>query len=497
MGSTNIIRFFAVSFAVAAILTSCEKDINPAPRAVQFSVIGEFGEYDTKATVVNTFSMMWANGDKVFVYGKAKGEDTFSNLGVLTAKLVEDTGARVADLSGTITEPVEGCMLTLVYSPIFGDVAPDVDGGNISIDLKNQSEAAYDVTFVAYSTVTYRDVQPQTVRTSFAFATGVMRMNITGLPAGEGLVDATISGMNTVCNLELSESEEPVVTGTTEATLTRSFTSTAATSKGASSFYVAVPKITGHECTLTINYNLVSASVVNFTTTDQTKADILINFTAPATMVYKYIDSGIYFGNSIYIASTRVHWAPVNCGYDASGYKCGKYYQWGRKDGQGLQYPDATFPKGSDFVNGTVSDLSTLDPYKFYYGSKNWYSGTTPAPDDLWKEDGSSAYNPCPEGWRIPTKNEMEKLLGLHSSYTNNGGPGYMYGELPNRVFLPYTGCRHINSDFSSKTGDGMYWTSSPTREQNHNTAWSLSLLMSSLLTVEKSFGQAVRCVHD
>jgi len=175
-------------------------------------------------------------------------------------------------------------------------------------------------------------------------------------------------------------------------------------------------------------------------------------------------------------------WAPVNCGYESAdgeykGYPYGRMYQWGRKYGQGYKdtsYEDADYPTTAGTVQklvivGDQKDFLTSHPdgntYNGNYycnntissnGDYKWYNGSNP--DKLWNTNegtgtpvSKSAYDPCPDGWRVPTKAELEILKGTKSSLDKKEGThgssqviGSRFdgldGTSDNYVFLPVAG---------------------------------------------------------
>jgi len=213
-------------------------------------------------------------------------------------------------------------------------------------------------------------------------------------------------------------------------------------------------------------------------------------------------------------------WAPVNCGYvpktgdsgEALGYPYGKLYQWGRKDGQGYDGNDATYPSGANLATGPISDISTVSAEKFYKVTTNpynWYSGSSPAANDLWKEDGSSTYDPCPEGWRVPTAAELTALMGSHTGGALQDGD---HGTLTNikgkyfdgstaatptsGVFLPAAGYRGYFDGSAGGRGDGgYYWSSSVYGFY----AWFLCLYDNEAFVYSdgRANGCSVRCVQE
>lgn len=233
-----------------------------------------------------------------------------------------------------------------------------------------------------------------------------------------------------------------------------------------------------------------------------------------------YVDEyGVNRGKGIAIGATV--WAPVNCGYKAAsdadkGYPYGKLYQWGRKYGQGystsydadeptieegpvsLKYGQAEgksnvfFTSSSDF---RCDWLSTQD-------DKLWNSGTESAPV-------KTEYDPCPEGWRVPTYAELNILKNGKSSWTTNDGQkGYWFSGASDikydvpvdedaKVFFPAAGSRDYNEGTVDERGyDGYYWSSRP----DSNNAYRLRFGSSYTLLDNYRFrasGYSVRCVQE
>lgn len=243
-----------------------------------------------------------------------------------------------------------------------------------------------------------------------------------------------------------------------------------------------------------------------------------------------YVDEwGNNLGQGIEIDGTI--WAPVNCGYHPTDFKYGKLYQWGRKYGQG--YSDGTYSDAVTYstANGpfTLSEGQSEEYENTYFSlakqSDNsasinnwlntnnktlWNKGTKTAPV-------KTAYDPCPAGWRVPTRAELTSLIANKSSMTTyNGMSGYWvsgstaYSEDVNQIFLSEGG-RHegIENTISGaicmeREVRGYYWSS----EANDSSKWitgdSYYIICQNTgtSTVFESYGGrisacSVRCVQE
>ena len=221
-----------------------------------------------------------------------------------------------------------------------------------------------------------------------------------------------------------------------------------------------------------------------------------------------YIDEyGINHGPGVKIGETV--WAPVNCGYHATDYKYGKLYQWGRKYGQGYD-DDASVP---EIVAGPVSlsvGQSEANAGKFYYNynSNSSWDWLTPQDDNLWNsgtEDNpvKTEYDPCPDGWRVPTYSELSELSTNYSFWTTdeNDQTGYWfsgtepYSESVPRVFFPAAGYHYYYIGTANNRGDyGYYWSSRANgHNANHLTFYSINVGMYSSY---RANGFSVRCLQ-
>lgn len=231
----------------------------------------------------------------------------------------------------------------------------------------------------------------------------------------------------------------------------------------------------------------------------------------PESIVKDYIDeNGINRGEGIMIGN--LEWAPVNCGYQEEDYPFGKIYQWGRKDGVG--YHDSKF---SDRIPTTIKEIwpdknGSEDPncfYKYGEGSIFNYDWLIEGDNSFWnkgtEEDPikNKQFDPCPDGWRIPTAFEYNRLLlSSNKTWTTmnsliNGLALTDKSQTENTLFLPAGG--RINAlDGSSyeRNVEGYYWTITSS-EGSSAYLYFFEDGQSVNLYGSRSGGCSVRCVKE
>lgn len=222
----------------------------------------------------------------------------------------------------------------------------------------------------------------------------------------------------------------------------------------------------------------------------------------------EYIDE---YGESrgLGIEIDGVIWAPVNCGYHPTDYKYGKLYQWGRKYGQGYEddtYSDATTPVLEErqivFYLGSESQYAD----KFFKYRSDWSYVQI---DNLWNSGSEenpvkTEYDPCPDGWRVPTKAELEGVFQNYSDKVESEGQNgrwftgsQEYTSDSHGIFLPTAGW--IGSTGTSKGSErgkeGRYWSSF--REEGNISPYRLSVSSPRVSGGISSQGESIRCVKD
>jgi len=206
--------------------------------------------------------------------------------------------------------------------------------------------------------------------------------------------------------------------------------------------------------------------------------------------------------------------------YEANGEARGLFYQWGRKD---------PFPRGAAWTNNmsyyisgapqtTVTTTTTLtaatvlrpkiaipasikEPLKFIIAPAAWplYQEDTV----LWNTRGGkkTAYDPCPEGWRIPIQVSGSSSDSPWQGVVtfSDGLPTYLNGGYyPLLGYYPYSGYLDGGS-INNTTNQTFYPSSWKGSGASDVTGMRLGPAgaVSLTATSSKSYGLPVRCVVD
>jgi uncharacterized protein (TIGR02145 family) len=177
-----------------------------------------------------------------------------------------------------------------------------------------------------------------------------------------------------------------------------------------------------------------------------------------------------------------------------SGTNNGALYQWGRQtDGHevrtSLTDPGPVgLPVANRFItNGTIP--------------KDWIS---PQDNSLWLDASKTANDPCPAGFRVPTRAQWG---GLFRDGTANGAPGTATRNtwtwtgngftVGSSLYLPAAGYRNVNGGSLGSLGtNGNYWSSTV----NSANAHSLYLNIGNVNpgnSNDRGNGFSVRCISE
>lgn len=475
---TDMTKIFksAILLAVATLIVACGKEKPVTIQTVNVSINGimcayfesDEAEVGTKGEIHNVARLMWNEGDMVYVY------DGTAYLGGLTASIAETDGT-YAKLSGTIDAPSGKKPITLVHSPLFTG-QPEVTDGKISLDFSIQ--ASEKVPFLVYSVLpsnTTRESLENNYVAKFNSATSIYKCNIAGLPQnGFSIRDIRVSDVNTVCNLQLSDSEEPVVTGSDPGVIYRTVEIYAKDQRAYTTFAL-VPSPAASDRKIDV-YKQPYIYRADFSKSAIAPAQSFSGIFA-FDGVPHYIENGENLGKSVAVlgdwnndgTQTLLYWAPVNCGYEevgevntASDHRLGKLYQWGAGDSSLYKDPH---------VEARVLYYDTATPSP-WYNAKAFEAASKPG--ERWLSD----HGPCPDGWRLPTLNEFKILCagknsthgwvpeGTYSGHTYTGAE--FFGANADKtagkgVFFPAAGYRRWQEGNAIYFGSyGQYWSSTP-----------------------------------
>jgi len=109
--------------------------------------------------------------------------------------------------------------------------------------------------------------------------------------------------------------------------------------------------------------------------------------------------------------------------------------------------------------------VSVIIPFSTIINGIKWATrnvGTTPKtfttnPEDYGGYyDWNEAQTVCPDGWRLPTKSEIESLITAGSTWTPQGNKdGRRFGDVNSNIFLPAAGQRRDGSlDYVGQLGE-------------------------------------------
>ncbi|MDD2491855.1 MAG: fimbrillin family protein [Bacteroidales bacterium] len=190
-------------------------------------------------------------------------------------------------------------------------------------------------------------------------------------------------------------------------------------------------------------------------------------------------------------------WAPVNMGYDPISNPYGLFYQWHRKYGQkstcSKTAGPVTLAEGNSIQNSNTFYTISSTPYY-------WYA----PPDDVWST--LPQYNPCPDGWRVPSNSEILALISAGSTWVNAGAGGMndMAGRWfggshstnhSGSVFIPASGRITPTGLFQAPGAYCMMWIADKVSGEYKNLLFTDASVASQSSYIGN--GLSVRCVKD
>lgn len=187
-------------------------------------------------------------------------------------------------------------------------------------------------------------------------------------------------------------------------------------------------------------------------------------------------------------------WAETNIGAKEP-WEFGLYFWWGdtvgyRWEGNAWVASDGS----SSYYNLSWKNTPTFGKSQATLQSEGWITA-----DGVLTSAHDAARAHCDEGWRLPTKQEIDDLYSRcdWAWTTTNGVKGYVvrgqgdyYSEAS--IFLPAAGCGDGYSLYYVGSY-GLYWSSVPCSDDNNS--WSLHFNTSNHFTSIRCYGFTVRPV--
>ena len=139
---------------------------------------------------------------------------------------------------------------------------------------------------------------------------------------------------------------------------------------------------------------------------------------------------------------------------------------------------------------------SSTDPMVASDGSTTWNPQVSIPPFVEWER----ANDPCPEGWRVPSKEEFRLLEHIGRRTTQYGVGGFLFGTAPNQIFMPWTELRDgFSGELRPDRGGFAYWSRTQLLFSNQRFgSWSLRIQAGWPALSEwehRNSGLSIRCV--
>ena len=469
----------------------------------------------------------FGNGSMAMVAVSEDNDITFRNvLGGMKIQLKGTQKVKSIKLEGKNNEKLSGAATVTAYTDETKPAITMASGASTSVTLNygsgvqlNESTATEfiialpPVLFSKGFTVTVTDTDSKTYTVETDKANTVLRSSILNMPAFKlGETPDSETPENAVDMIVFDIDKLTVVPGTTYA-LTVDFEPFDAPDKTLV-WNSSNPSVASVDASGVVKAQADGTSTITAVAVGGASASCTVKVVSRTVPTADYIDEyGVNHGKGIAVGNTV--WAPVNCGYKAAtseskGFPYGKLYQWGRKYGQGyFTSYDASVP---EIVEGPISAINgQKDIYSntFFTASESPNDWTSPQDDNLWNS-GTAAnpvkteYDPCPEGWRVPTYAELGRLNNSYSSFMTVGDQkgryfcgDYTYLDNAPQVFFPVAGCRGRAGTADSRGHFGYYCSSRPSSiYASCLYFYSSGVTMDSSGNRTRASGYSVRCVQ-
>ena len=486
----------------------------------------------TKTVMDESNNILWSENDQIIAFMKSSYGHKYQVKPSFVGKSYADFSMVSSGNSNDLSAGNEW-EHNVVYYPHSENIECLKSGANYALEVNLPAEQTYVPDSFANGSMAMVAVSENN-NITFKNVLGGIKLQLKGT---QKITSITIEGKN---NEKLSgdavvtaytDGSKPVITMTSDASTSVTLTcceSVQLNENTVTEFVVTLPPILFSKG-LTVNIKSLQGDIYTVDT-DKTntvlRSSILImpevTLNAVVSQSNHYIDEyGINHGEGIEIDG--VVWAPVNCGYKAAsstsnGFTRGKLYQWGRKYGQGftddeiapaIEHGPVMLSVGQSKENENIryayDDDNTEYPHNDWLITQNnnlWNSGTETEPI-------KSQYDPCPDGWRVPTHSELKTLV---THYTKDTEGWIFYGaydarENVNTLFLPFTGDGWWGGSASKSSSYGYYWSSSPSTYTYKGASYSELVEFSNFsgdLIIDKAINYkyrsnaySVRCVQE
>lgn len=525
-----------ILLAAAAALTAlvaCQKNEVAAPAAdsVLYATIEETDA--TKTCMDANNNILWSEGDKIVAFMKAslglQYQVTSSSVGKASARFEE-----VGNNGGGLNAGTEWDH-NIAYYPYSETVECLKSGNNYALNVVLPSEQTYAPESFGNASMAMVAVSENN-NITFRNVLGGMKLQLRGTQkvksiSLQGKNNEKLSGEATVT--AYTDDTKPAITLSSSASTSMTLdcgSGVQLSESTATEFIISLPPVAftkGFTVTITdTDAKIYSIDTDKANTVFRSSILVMPEVLLESELENEsqegdYIDEyGINHGQGVKIGETV--WAPVNCGYHATDFKYGKLYQWGRKYGLGYEgdiydvngsytgtYSDSSVPT-IEYGPVSLSTGQSKSNEKYFYTSRDaFYNDWLIDPDDeLWdsgvvENPVKTEYDPCPDGWRVPTYTELSNLRSHQSSWTtNNNQVGYWfsgsepYSSSVPRVFFPAAGFRLSGGGPANDRGnEGRYWSSRPYYyNANGLNFYNGSTYMDNS---KRANGYSVRCVQE
>lgn len=151
---------------------------------------------------------------------------------------------------------------------------------------------------------------------------------------------------------------------------------------------------------------------------------------------------------------------------------------------------------GAKYPWGSKEPIMTQAEDQAYPTTPAWWSGSVINPDGSWSDSYKTENDPCPDGWRLPTReewvgvvaNNTTSFIGDWTDSADNYSSGVYIG---NYLFLPAAGHRNPDGTQFRRGYAGFYWS---TKVEVYLYFDGFS---STLYGTGRAFGMPVRCVAE